>query len=356
MKFDHNIAVKYFEKFYRDIFKLQFKNYHKENLLFLLDKMEQDNAMSDQRYISYALATVIHETAFTMAPIEERAAKVGTKVYDLQKRYFPTWKGRGLVQITFKINYEKLSPYVGVDLVKNPQLALNKDIAYTILSIGMIKGLFTGKKLSDYISGNRCNYREARAIVNGTDQAEKIEYYAKCIDSILKAALIEEQEFTFAELETSVVPITAKNDEPVATTITTTKETSNANTSQSVTVEQNIPAPTQYVEHVEPTPTTGVKSWKATIGGIVTSLGITISSIWAWITDKFSNIQPYLPQIIIFTLAISSLLLIIYVVFRFWLVNNREKRAFDLTIAQLHIRANPTLTNVEVIKTGTDAV
>ena len=46
--------------------------------------------------------------------------------------------------------------------------------AYKILSIGMQKGLFTGKKLSDYRKkGGGYDFVGARAIVNGKDKANE---------------------------------------------------------------------------------------------------------------------------------------------------------------------------------------
>lgn len=79
--------------------------------------------------------------------------------------------------------------YSDIDLVSNPDLALKPDIAYRIMLIGMNKGLFTGKKLSDYITDKNADYINARKIINGNDRAELIAGYATDFENLLKKVL-----------------------------------------------------------------------------------------------------------------------------------------------------------------------
>ena len=51
----------------------------------------------------------------------------------------------------------------------------------------MADGDFTGKSLSNYISAGKCDYVEARRIVNGTDRAHKIAGYAAEFEVALRA-------------------------------------------------------------------------------------------------------------------------------------------------------------------------
>jgi hypothetical protein len=52
----------------------------------------------------------------------------------------------------------------------------------------MLEGWFTGKRLADYIQGSRCDYLDARRIVNGMDRAAPIAGYARAFEAILRAA------------------------------------------------------------------------------------------------------------------------------------------------------------------------
>lgn len=114
---------------------------------------------------AYVLATVEHETDRTFKPIDEYG---GSKT-----RYSPYW-GRGYVQLTWQSNYQKYSQLLGVDLVKNPALAKDPNIALFVLVHGFKTGAFTGKKLSDYVNASKKDFVNARRCINGTDKAQHI--------------------------------------------------------------------------------------------------------------------------------------------------------------------------------------
>lgn len=118
-------------------------------------------AMSDDE-LAYLLATTKWETAHKMQPITE----LGSDAYLKAKPYWP-WIGRGLVQITWQKNYEKFGVTNATDALKWP-------VALDIIFRGMIYGMFTGKKLSDYIGDGKLDYVGARRIINGTDKAQQI--------------------------------------------------------------------------------------------------------------------------------------------------------------------------------------
>lgn len=131
---------------------------------------------------AYVLATTKHETAGTMHPVRE----YGGEKYLRSKPYYP-FVGMGFVQLTWRENYEKAGKRLGVDFVSNPKLLLKPDYAARILVLGMRDGWFTGKKLSDYITLQRSDFKGARRIVNGTDKASLIAGYAKQYDAMLRA-------------------------------------------------------------------------------------------------------------------------------------------------------------------------
>jgi predicted chitinase len=149
------------------------------------------------------LATAWHETAKTYQPITEygnRAyfnkynGRFGNDKQDDGYRY----RGRGYVQLTFKDNYRYASKQLsalkqrypdGVDLVKEPDLALDPKIASDILVMGMREGWFTRKKLSDYINEKTCDYYRARKIINRLDRASKIANAAKKFETLLMLSM-----------------------------------------------------------------------------------------------------------------------------------------------------------------------
>lgn len=169
----------------------------------LLSAMEQDDKVSNINYFAYMMATVKHETANSFHPITEYGGVSYFNRYDPVLADTSTrratartngntergdgykYRGRGYVQITWKNNYRRLGDALGYDLVNNPEDALNPLVAYRVMSYGMRNGIFTGKKLSDYISGSSANYRDARRIINGTDKADTIASYAKKFENIL---------------------------------------------------------------------------------------------------------------------------------------------------------------------------
>lgn len=142
-------------------------------------------------WMAYCLATDYHETAKTMQGVRE-----GLSVSDAWRRkhlrYYP-WYGRGKVQLTWERNYKLATQKLqamgfDVDLIKNPDQALDLQISAVILVVGMIEGWFTGKKLRDYLPAdpNFEHYKNARRIINGTDRDELIAGYAVEFEKALR--------------------------------------------------------------------------------------------------------------------------------------------------------------------------
>lgn len=145
-----------------------------DNLNFIMDKLDASTSLSILSEYAYVLATIKHETADTFAPVTER----GSQKYLRSKKYYP-YIGRGYVQLTWKFNYEKFGKLLDIPLAERPALANEPETAWKILELGMTKGLFTGKKLSDYITEDRHNFYHARRIINGLDCAGLVQSYAE---------------------------------------------------------------------------------------------------------------------------------------------------------------------------------
>lgn len=155
---------------------------HTTNFQRFLALVLRDKEITDLRQRAYVIATVAHETAGTFAPLEERYNGDPQEYF---RRYDNRvdlgnvhpgdghkYRGRGFVQLTGRANYERLGKLLKLDLVKEPDWLKDETVSYNVLSLGMRLGLFTGRKLGDFITDGKTDYIHARAIVNGTRKGE----------------------------------------------------------------------------------------------------------------------------------------------------------------------------------------
>lgn len=165
--------------------------------------------------LAYILATAFGETGTMKWDVREIPPKGRTRAEYFEDRYGVNgsrpkvarslgntqpgdggnFYGRSFPQITGRANYTKFEALLGVPLVKNPDLALKKEVGAAILLHGMYRGLFTGRKLGDYFDGKpvgeveaKRRRVEARRIINGTDKAETFARVAAAFGMALKAA------------------------------------------------------------------------------------------------------------------------------------------------------------------------
>ncbi len=141
-----------------------------------------------QEQTAYVLATATHENHLGRFPVELDSGQRYENRPDLgntQPGDGPRFRGRGYVQLTGRRNYEDWSNRLGIDLVNNPELASDPEIAAQILVIGMRDGTFTGRRLDRYINASGTDFINARRVVNGTDRASLIAGYASDFNSAL---------------------------------------------------------------------------------------------------------------------------------------------------------------------------
>jgi hypothetical protein len=170
----------------------------REGLTAILTAIAADPDVTDVRWAAYMLATVKHECADRWQPIEEFGKGQGrdygkpVEVKDEHgKVYRHAYYGRGYVQLTWDYNYRGSGRALGIgnELLYRPELALDPTTAYRIMSHGMRTGGFTGRKLAQYIAGDRCDYKNARKIINGLDAWERIQGHAMRLQAILLASV-----------------------------------------------------------------------------------------------------------------------------------------------------------------------
>lgn len=148
-----------------------------------------------RRQCAYLLATAWHESGQFQYMREIWGPTAAQRRYEgrkdlgnVQKGDGRKFLGRGFCQITGRKNYTDWSRRLGLDLLKEPQLAEKPDVAAQIIVLGMKLGTFTGRKLADYITASKCDFVNARRIINGTDRADLIAHYAEQFDDLLLAA------------------------------------------------------------------------------------------------------------------------------------------------------------------------
>jgi putative chitinase len=173
----------FFQQVKRTLFDGTLRQTQVDGLTNILDGWNAKYAKKDDRWLAYMLATAHHETDRTIRPIREygRGKHRSYGKPDPVTRH--AYYGRRYVQLTWKYNYDAMGKILSLNLVNNPDLALDPKHALDIMCEGMTRGTFTGKKLTSYFNPTTNDWRNARRIINGLDKADLIagygqEYYA----------------------------------------------------------------------------------------------------------------------------------------------------------------------------------
>ena len=184
--------IKFFTSVRQSVFHGHFTQLQVNGINFILDNWE-NSSFTDLRWLAYMLGTAYHETAATMQPVHEYGGNAYfTRMYDINggrpntaRRMGNTtpgdgikYCGRGYVQLTWKSNYAKMGTLLNLDLVNNPDLAMDPDTAVKIMFAGMtstkLSNTFSGVNLQRYFNDDTEDWIGARHIINGTDNAELI--------------------------------------------------------------------------------------------------------------------------------------------------------------------------------------
>jgi predicted chitinase len=170
----------------------------------ILNAWERRGQELSRNALAYVLATAYHETGATMRPVRETLAKSDVAAVERLEKAFQagrlgsvktpywrpdgdgkSWFGRGLVQLTHKRNYERMSKIIGIDLVADPARLLDLAVSVKVLIEGMRHGAFTGRKLGDYFAAKKSDWSGARRIINGTDRADLVAAHGRAFAEAL---------------------------------------------------------------------------------------------------------------------------------------------------------------------------
>jgi hypothetical protein len=151
----------------------------------------------DKQQLAYVLAGAFHETGRQMVPVREGFASTDAEARRIVAGrsyghpagpYAQVYYGRGRIQNTWLPNYQKLTTRFGIDFVQFPDKLLDPATDATVTVVGHVEGIWTGRKLSDFIANGKADYVGARAIVNGSDRAVLIAGYAAQFEIALTKA------------------------------------------------------------------------------------------------------------------------------------------------------------------------
>lgn len=105
----------------------------KKNLPFIVKALKAENILNPN-VLSYAMATIEHETDGTFEPLEEIQGRQSARRlgYEGGENYF----GRGFIQLTHLRNYKIMGERIGMgdELAKNPGLAATPEVAAKVLA------------------------------------------------------------------------------------------------------------------------------------------------------------------------------------------------------------------------------
>lgn len=220
MKFDRETFWAEFRPFYKGIGG-KLTDAQVENIEFLLREFENSDEWQYIPHVAYAFATLHIETYvpkknLRYGPVTEVGpksyfnkyepnTKIGRSLGNTQPGDGYKYRGRGY-QLTGRKNYTKTSKALGRDLVNDPELANDPFIAFDAFTWGIFNGIYTGKKLTDYINPTKKDYKNARRTYNGLDRADEIARIAQGFEVVLtKAASVVKAETPVA-VETVDVP------------------------------------------------------------------------------------------------------------------------------------------------------
>jgi hypothetical protein len=163
-----------------------------QRFLLLWDKHPE---FADDRWIAYALATLLYETGGLRFSTEVGSEEALEKRYGGKRSLGNVnpgdgyrYRGRGLLQLTGRSNYQVYGRRIGVDLEQFPDLLLNPEVSARVAFVFLFPSV-EGNRLKRYFNDNAEDWINARRPVNGgTMAADRVAASAKIFQACLHGA------------------------------------------------------------------------------------------------------------------------------------------------------------------------
>ena len=137
-----------------------------------------NNGILDRETAAGAIGTIAMETAHTFKPVRE-AFWLSEEWRRLNLWYWPYY-GRGHLQITHRYNYEALGVAVGVDLVNDPDRALE-----TWISAVGLANFFASHNI--HVVARAHNWTEVRRRVLGASPSDQVAYLTRIAETLISS-------------------------------------------------------------------------------------------------------------------------------------------------------------------------
>jgi hypothetical protein len=209
LKFD---SFRFFTLYTRLISRVNRKQL--DGLKTFLSFIEQDKRIYDVRQAAYLFAVTQFETGNAWTPIDEidvrsdfqqyePGTRLGRSLGNTQRGDSKRFRGRGYIQVTGRSNYQKLSERLGLDLIADPELALKPEIAYQILSYGLLEGFFNRRKPEDFFTGLTADYGKLYAVPGQGPARAVLADIGPKFEAILRETMVVDEPIGNGELQSN---------------------------------------------------------------------------------------------------------------------------------------------------------